>query len=330
MLALDLETHAERDMGLSGSTPVVLDYGEAGNEKLLKNLSGSAVMGDVLWTVSDEGRTLECLVRSADAFELHRQVRLDDLGLSIPGAGASKPAELDLESIDLADGVLWLCGSHCRVRKKSAGNTGADEVTTPLSRSVLAALTLSASGREIERARALPFEGEGSLRHALGTDPFLTPFLDFPTKENGIDIEGIVAHGDSVYLGMRGPVIDGRAVIVRLRLDDDLAIRHHELCVLDLGGLGVRDLARGPSSLLVLAGPMGEPTAPFHLHAWQPGSSPAEQSTHVVLTFPDDGEKPEGICMLTRDGEPGLLVVYDNPKDRIRGTTYVADWIALP
>lgn len=319
-------------MPLPGSLPIELHYGQAGSKDLLGNLSGAAAIGEALWTVSDEGRSIECLVRRGSGFELHRQLAVDDLDLSIPGADDAdgKPPELDLESIDIADGVLWLCGSHCRVRADTSDGSVSSKLKTRRSRRVLAALTLSASGLDVTGARALPFEGAGSLRRTLRDDPFLAPFLDLPSKENGFDIEGIAADGDSLLLGLRGPVIDGNAVVVRLNLDDGPAIRDYELCFLDVGGLGVRDLVRGPSSLYVLAGPMGEPSSPFRLYDWTPVSSATPQKPVELLAFSNGAEKPEGACQLTRDGKPGLLILYDNAEDRIRGTSYVADWIALP
>ena len=40
------------------------------------------------------------------------------------------------------------------------------------------------------------------------------PFLGIPSKENGLDIEGItVTESGAVFLGLRGPVVGGRAII---------------------------------------------------------------------------------------------------------------------
>src|SRR5215510_3160122 len=96
-----------------------LDYREAASDDLLCNLSTVAVAGDFLWTASDEGRTLECLAPDGKGYRLHRQVSLDSLFSDLPkDAKDKKPAEADIESIDVAHGRLWVCGSHCRVRKQ--------------------------------------------------------------------------------------------------------------------------------------------------------------------------------------------------------------------
>jgi hypothetical protein len=103
-------------MRFEADQQITLDYGKAATPLLLENLSGVAACGDFLWSVSDEGRTVECLKRDGNSFILHDQIVLDDLIPDIPGR--DKDAELDLESIDITDRVMWLCGSHCRVRKK--------------------------------------------------------------------------------------------------------------------------------------------------------------------------------------------------------------------
>ena len=71
--------------------------------------------GERLWTVSDEGRTVEQLARSGPAgFRLKRQFRLDE-SLDEP----PPPGEADLEGIAIDAGRVWVCGSHARVRKRA-------------------------------------------------------------------------------------------------------------------------------------------------------------------------------------------------------------------
>src|SRR5262245_36616085 len=96
-----------------------LDYAKASRKsKLLRNLSAAAMAGRFLWTAADEGRTIECLAPTRDGFRLSMQINLDAIFRNIPGAeDEPRPAEIDLESIDVAHDRLWICGSHCRVRK---------------------------------------------------------------------------------------------------------------------------------------------------------------------------------------------------------------------
>ncbi len=274
---------------------IMLDYAHAANDELLGNLSGVASAGQFLWTVSDEGRTVECLIRDGDAYRLHTQFALDDLIENIPGADDGD--ELDLESIDVSEGGLWLCGSHCNVRKKPKrkGQLNAVLRGRP-SRHLLASIRVKDAGARPENAKALPFKGHGSLRRRLADDPYLAPFIDLPSKENGLDVEGFVVHGGSLYLGLRGPLIDSIAVVVTLNIDDNFAIECSALNFLDLHGLGVRDLARFGDELLVLAGPVSSAGGPFSSTAGIRGQPiqyrsqrPFSRGQNAPFTFPLSG-----------------------------------------
>jgi hypothetical protein len=305
---------------------VALDYGNAGTADLLANVSGVAADGERLWTIADEGRSVECLRPDGNGgFVIESQTALDDVIVDIPGADKGK--ELDLEAIDFASGVLWLAGSHCRVRKEIEGKDAAtSEVRDRPSRQLLARLDVV--GAEYRGGRALPFKGQGSLRGILAKDARLAPFLALPTKENGLDIEGMAVVDNVVRLGLRGPVVDGAAVVVRLEVDDMLERCRHSLALLDLGGLGIRDLCRTEEGFLVLAGPVGKVGGPFRLHHWRDDGSDSLQQPDKVYDWPAGGEKPEGICPLMRQGKPGLLVLYDEPRaGRVTGGIYEADWL---
>jgi hypothetical protein len=71
------------------------------------------------------------------------------------------------------------------------------------------------------RAACLRVGGSGGgLARWLRKDPHLAPFLKVPTKENGLDVEGIAVRGERVWLGLRGPVLDGQAVVLDLALKE--------------------------------------------------------------------------------------------------------------
>ena len=44
--------------------------------------------------------------------------------------------------------------------------------------------------------------------------------MRLPSKDNGLDIEGLAVLGNRVYLGLRGPVLRGRAIILELELEE--------------------------------------------------------------------------------------------------------------
>jgi uncharacterized protein DUF3616 len=111
---------------------IVLDYaGVEGLDDILKNLSGVAVAGRFLWTASDEGRTVECLEPSGDGYRLRKQHHLDCLFDGLPDErddDDDEPAEADIESLAFCNGTLWICGSHCMVRRQTKRRTN---VPTP-------------------------------------------------------------------------------------------------------------------------------------------------------------------------------------------------------
>ena len=312
---------------------IVLDYADVGaTPELLDHLSTLACAGEFLWCASDEGRTIECLRIDGDRrYKIHRQVCLDDVFEGIPGRKKRKGNEADVESIDITGGRLWICGSHCRVPRNVN-----EPARLPASRCLLGTVKLKSHGAAIEDAgQTLPFKGEGSLRVRLEGNPFLAPFLHLPTKENGLDIEGMVVVKDKILLGLRGPLIDGFAVVLEVQIENGLRLgdRAPVTHFLDLGGLGIRDLARAGGEILVLAGPVSSADRPFRVYRWKPRDAgrvycPDEP---VLDDWTKNKERPEGICCVPFDGADGILILYDSPgRGRIRGNRYHADWYRLP
>ncbi len=304
---------------------IVLDYGDAaGAEEIVRNLSGVAEANGRLWTVSDEGRSIERLLPEGDGYIFDAQLRLEDLFPALPAG------EADLEGLDVDGGLVWASGSHCRVRVRPDGKGRlASRLRSRRSRNLLAAIPADGARR---KPFALPFNGSGSLRRALARDPFVGPYLPVPSKENGLDIEGLALLRDRVFLGLRGPVIDSFAVAIELARDrrGRVVVEKRRRHFLDLGGLGVRDLCRDGNGLLVLAGPVTATDGPFRLFRWRPAASDAPQCPELVGGWSAAVGKPEGLCRLERGGESGILVVYDDAAGlRSTASRYEADWFAL-
>jgi hypothetical protein len=160
-------------------------------------------------------------------------------------------------------------------------------------------------------------------------------------------VEGIAVSGERVYLGLRGPVLRGWAVVLELRpeVDPDAADRlvlrpfddgrRYRKHVLRLDGLGVRDLCPQGEDLLVLAGPTMDLDGPVHVFRWH-GACAAEMPQVVrgdLLTREIDlpngvgTDHAEGIGLL---GDDRLLVVYDSPSPaRLTDDGVLADVVVL-
>ncbi len=278
--------------------------------------------------MSDEGRTVECLAPNGHGYAIKGQLWLDELFPSLP------EGEADLESIEFDGKYLWLCGSHCRVRSKpEAANTLNAQIKGRPSRRLLARLTLK--NDTVVEARALPFKGAGSLRRHLAASEYLAPFIELPSKEGGLDIEGFAVANRRAYFGLRGPVLDSFAVVVESKLAPSrkrgLALERLRLHFLDLDGLGIRDLTRTNEGLIVLAGPIAGTANPFRLHLWKPSAAAHVQKPQCIHEWPSTNvEHPEGVCVMERNGKRGLMVLYDSPKkSRVREKRYEADWFAV-
>ena len=258
---------------------------------LADGLSAVVQIGNTLWLAHDETITIERLtldensqngqLRTLD----HRQFSLQDF-LKLPVAVKNHhdtPAEIDIEGLAYADGYLWLVGSHSLKRKKPKSDRDVDSNQNRLATIVregnrylvaripvtkkkgVYALTKNCKhrGESLSAASLHGNEHGNELTEALKNDPHLAAFLNIPGKDNGFDIEGLAAKNKRLFLGLRGPVLRGWAVILEIEPDESSEhlkaigpkqslYRKH---FLQLNGLGIRDICFQNQDLLILAGP---------------------------------------------------------------------------
>jgi len=331
------------------------------------DLSVAVEIGDTLWVASDETVRLTRLARQAeDAYASHAVFDLADF-VGLPG---KKDAEADLEGLDYADGYLWMTGSHSLKRgkpdpdKKEQENREAlARVTTDSNRFLLAripvvtedgvpTLAAEAKGAGERRRTAARLRGDhkgNDLTAALTKDEHLAWSLTVPSKDNGLDIEGLAVSGGRVFLGLRGPVLRGWAVVLEIetRESDKGEIclkkigprkRKYRKHFLDLRGLGIREMCLDGDDLLLLAGPTMGLDGPAAVYRWQGGANPLGDEDTVVfedrivkmLDVPHGtGEDhAEGMTFRRLGSERrSLLVVYDSPSSARMGgeAGFIAD-----
>jgi hypothetical protein len=321
------------------------------------NLSAVRTEDRYLWLAGDETATVERLtLDSAVAPTIgddQRSHALHDL-VELPGP---PDAEADLEGLARSGPWLWATGSHSLVRKQIKPRHSEAKAFRRLARIrrepnrfviVRLAVQAGADGapelvREAadgRRSAVIGAPGSENLTDLLLGDEQLGPFLVIPSKDNGLDVEGLAVHGEALYVGLRGPVLRGWAVVLEVRpvpdpadpgrllfgaFDDGARYRKH---LLDLGGLGVRDLCPDGDDLLVLAGPSMMLSGPTRVHRWH-GAARAEASRVVrgaeltvetELPHGDGEDHPEGIALLADGADARLLVVHDSPSARRRPT----------
>lgn len=319
-----------------------------------------------LWLGSDESSTLERLsFLENNKFANHQQFRVAEF-IDLP---APESEEIDIEGLGYADYYLWLVGSHSYKRQKPKSKY--DDVkniqrlatiTSESNRYILGRIPV-VNGKLFSScphpqnpnvqltAAKLELTNQGNLlMSALADDPHLGFYIQaaIPGKDNGFDIEGINIYQNRIFLGLRGPVLRGWAVILEIELEDshpglmtlksigeeNKAYKKHFLW---LNGLGIRDLCLDGEDLLILAGPTMDLDGPVQVYRWKGGVNLADD----VLSYPkliqdipygNREDHAEGMTLFNDvAGKPSLLVVYDSPaKNRLLGDTDVlADVFSL-
>jgi hypothetical protein len=334
------------------------------------NLSAVRSDGRVLWIAGDETATVERLVADDgdDPAEYgdERTFRLADL-IDLPGADPDE--EADIEGLARTGHFLWAVGSHSLRRKQIKERHTGDRALRRLARvegqenrqllvriPVTEVDGLPVPVPEIEvdgaRHRAARLRGRDTLRTLLRDDEHLAPFLAIPGKDNGVDIEGIAVLGDRVYLGLRGPVLRGWAFVLELRpyVDPDhpdrLRLRRfgdgrtYRKHVLDLDGLGVRDLCPAGDDILVLAGPTMDLDGPVRIYRWcracraeMPDVVRGDMlRRELELTYGEGDDHAEGLGLIGDPSAGRVLIVYDSPAAaRLTADgAVVADVVRLP
>lgn len=315
-----------------------------------------AARRNAILTLRDDG---------AGAFVLTAVTRLCDVLPRVPLSPPTKDdeGEIDIEGLELAGNHLWLVGSHSTKRKKPKdGDRDGHrlyKVAVDQNRYLLARLTVddgvivtaAADGARLS-ATLTGENGKSPLIRVLSDDLHLAPYvrpmraakdekeLPLPGKDNGLDIEGLAVRKGRVYLGLRGPVLRGWAIILAVEPkqgdtpgtlhlgqvgDGGPQVIKHFLW---LNGMGIRDLSFDGDDLLILAGPtmdldgvaavwrLERPAelVDGSLSGHPPGESPFDPGRlHRLFDLPTKvgSDRAEGMVRFDQWGERAVMVVYD-------------------
>ena len=222
---------------------------------------------------------------------------------------AGRFAELDGEAVAYADGAFYVAGSHGCSRKRGEFRLSAFH---------LARIRVDAAGMPAGQTE-LTYRLSDVLRRAGEAGAFFGKSL---MDDGGLNVEGIAAVGDTLWIGLRAPSLGGRAFLVGASLQALFAPGHApttetpRVIALPAGpDRGIRDLAPLPGNrLLALLGPAQEQERPYSLLL-------------VDLAHPDAatdlGELPgrrnaqaESLTVLAQQGgKLDVLVGYDGPRN---------------
>jgi hypothetical protein len=158
--------------------------------------------------------------------------------------------------------------------------------------------------------------------------------MKIPGKDNGFDIEGIAVMGNRIFLGLRGPVLRGWAIILEIAVKEKkgklklkkIGRNKQKYCkhFVNLKGMGIRELAVEADNLLILAGPAMDCDGIMTLYRLNGGLENEKESLieydHLDKLFDITlshkhkcgQEKAEGVTVLD---DKRLIVVYDAPAE---------------
>jgi hypothetical protein len=316
------------------------------------NVSAVVLRGNHLWLGGDEGTSIDRMTRDESGnFASHVRFDLKN-HLTLP---APSKEEIDIEGLDVDGGYLWLIGSHSAKRKKADPDKSASDNVKRLgtveidgNRFTLARVPLNGNAEPVGNHASLTaarLEGDANgnlLTTALIADRHVGRIVPRrssgdsvdgnPSKDNGLDVEGLAVSGNRVFLGLRGPVLRGWAMVIELRIAEagngvlaldaigpagEFYVKHF----LQIDGLGVRELSIHDNDLLVLAGPSMDLDGPVFIYRWKnaleapPGSLTWRKDLTRVVTVPfaEGHDHAEGLSIAGRN-PLRVLVSYDSPQ----------------
>jgi len=296
-----------------------------------EDISGLAKYGDLLLIGGDEADKIS-KKRGKNVIQILRRGATG--GLELEG----KPlklftghktddggTEMDIEGIAVEDNTVIIVGSHSAKRPRLKKKKDYDENLLQLdaaailpepNRGRIYRLKLGTNGKVKSREYI-------SLSSLLAKHPVLGPYVPLPSKENGIDIEGVAVAEEMLYLGFRGPVLrDGYVPVMILDFGDP---DNSDLVYVRLGGRGIRDITRVEDGFLIIGGPVGDSPVSYQLFHWDgndmvPGKGRDGQKLGKILELaeiePPTGGKAEGVTVMSESEDTyQLLLAYDGVKD---------------
>lgn len=140
-------------------------------------------------------------------------------------------------------------------------------------------------------------------------------------KDGGLNIEGLAwdPRQGRLLLGLRSPVVDGHALLVRLRLRDprgafsidNLEVEGSRAIRLLVGGVGIRGIEYDKrANLFRIISGAAEDQGQTDFGLWEWNGDEKQSVLRETNRF-DDNLKPEGVARVTAGGRDFMIVVFD-------------------
>jgi len=148
---------------------------------------------------------------------------------------------------------------------------------------------------------------------------FAAAALLTPKKADAFNIEGLSATPEGhLLIGFRNPIPEGKALLIPLLNPNEVIEGRRALfgpaVQLDLGGLGIRDIAFYGGTYIISAGPF-HGSGPFHFYRWAGIGTQPEQ-----IGVGDLGDyHPEAIVIYPAKGLSEVQILSDDGKRKVEG-----------
>lgn len=269
----------------------------------MADASGAVAVSSNLFVAADDEKNVLCLYRNDFGGAPLKQF---DLNLFLGTLG--KHAEADLEAgARLGQRAFWI-GSHGRSREGEPRPNRCVLFATEI-RGEGETVTLSPVGRPY-RGLLEDFDHESRLERFHLREAACRA----PKEPGALNIEGLSATPEGhLLLGFRNPVPEEKALLVPLMNPDEVIAgeraRLGEPLLLDLGGLGVRDIALWQQTYIIIAGAF-HGGGPFHIYRWAgPGKLPERLRVQGLKPY-----HPEALVLYPQLGLEQFQVLSDDGK----------------
>lgn len=280
-------------------------YSFAGNVLEDTNLSGIACLSDTNCLVgTDEGRAVQFV-------ELSRTAKMLKVTKTVSLLQSSK--EIDIEAIAAEGDSYYIIGSHGISKKRGEQQANRFKVFR----------------LKVDRQTGMPAGVDAaSLSSLLRADVILGEHFQMPLQESGANIEGLAAKNGRLFVGFRGPNLEGHAFVMEVAARDifeNSPKPQYTLHRLRLGeGFGIREIVAAKSGFLIIAGNAGsepsekftesenyEKDREFSLVFWDGKGS----EVHRIGPIPNPPGKAEAMTILEEStSEVTVLILFDGPK----------------
>ena len=189
---------------------------------------------------------------------------------------------------------------------------------------------------KLHASQLVSYGEKNKLWQVLASDIHLKPFMQIPGKDNGFDIEGLALGKERIFIGLRGPVLRGWAMILEVEIEETKSEffklkpigddgRFYKKHFLHLEGMGIRELRVIEDDLLILAGPTMDLDGTISVYRWKDA---IRQKTEAIVHRKEldrlfdvphgSGEtsgqdKAEGMALYD---DNHVLIVFDSPTDK--------------